>query len=276
MSTSERPPKPDTSDKSDKSGPAAARPDAPAAGRASGPPPLPSSVRPLRDAGKISAAHAVGQAGAAPAARGGVGVSGAAAKKVFVPRPAAPRALGGLLQKSAQLSEAVLLEALADQEELRRGGGATTEGTRLGELLVKRHAVTEEQVLQALGLQFDLPVALELKPETVEPDLAQRVPINFAKQHRLLLLRRQPEHAGCSWFDLLLKSELLAPDLQAMGPVLIQYQGWVQRLPPHDALHAIYEHGDVLARFAALLNDHVRFEERELFEAAQRLLYPEH
>lgn len=67
----------------------------------------------------------------------------------------------------------------------------------------------------------------------------------------LAVLRRQPEHAGCSWFDLLLKSELLAPDLQALGPVLMQYQGWVQRLPPHDALHAIYEHGDVLARFAA-------------------------
>lgn len=67
----------------------------------------------------------------------------------------------------------------------------------------------------------------------------------------LAVLRRQPEHAGCSWFELLLKSELLPLDMQALGAVLIQYQGWVQRLPPHDALHAIYEHGDVLARFAA-------------------------
>lgn len=33
---------------------------------------------------------------------------------------------------------------------------------------------------------------------------------------------------------------------------------------------------ETLARFAALLNDHVRFEERELFETAQQLLYPEH
>ncbi|WP_306555810.1 exodeoxyribonuclease V subunit beta [Acidovorax sp.] len=67
----------------------------------------------------------------------------------------------------------------------------------------------------------------------------------------LAVLRRQPEHAGCSWFDLLLKSELLALDLKALVPVLTQYQGWVSGLPPHDALHAIYEHGDVLARFAA-------------------------
>lgn len=67
----------------------------------------------------------------------------------------------------------------------------------------------------------------------------------------LAVLRRQPEHAGCSWFDLLLKSELLAPNLKALRPVLIQYQDWVSGLPPHDALHAIYEHGDVLACFAA-------------------------
>ncbi|MCZ8220277.1 MAG: UvrD-helicase domain-containing protein [Acidovorax sp.] len=67
----------------------------------------------------------------------------------------------------------------------------------------------------------------------------------------LAVLRRQSQHAGSSWFELLLKSELLPLDLQALGPVLLQYQAWVGSLPPHDALHAIYEHGDVLARFAA-------------------------
>ncbi|RYF26759.1 MAG: DNA helicase UvrD [Comamonadaceae bacterium] len=68
---------------------------------------------------------------------------------------------------------------------------------------------------------------------------------------QLALLRRQPEHAASSWFDLLQKSELLAPDLQALGPVLTQYRAWVSALPPHDALQSIYAHGDVLARFAA-------------------------
>ncbi len=67
----------------------------------------------------------------------------------------------------------------------------------------------------------------------------------------LAVLRRQPEHAGCSWFDLLQKEELLAPMLQGLGPILAQYRAWVDALPPHDALHAIYAHGDVLARFAA-------------------------
>ncbi|MBU0891023.1 MAG: UvrD-helicase domain-containing protein [Gammaproteobacteria bacterium] len=67
----------------------------------------------------------------------------------------------------------------------------------------------------------------------------------------LAALRRQTEHAGSSWFDLLQKSELLALDTQALGANLAQYKAWVDALPPHDALHAIYQHGDVLARFAA-------------------------
>jgi ATP-dependent helicase/nuclease subunit A len=39
--------------------------------------------------------------------------------------------------------------------------------------------------------------------------------------------------------------------LQALAANLAQYKAWVHTLPPHDALHAIYQHGDVLARFAA-------------------------
>jgi ATP-dependent helicase/nuclease subunit A len=39
--------------------------------------------------------------------------------------------------------------------------------------------------------------------------------------------------------------------LQALAANLAQYKAWVHSLPPHDALHAIYHHGDVLARFAA-------------------------
>lgn len=68
----------------------------------------------------------------------------------------------------------------------------------------------------------------------------------------LALLRRQPEHAGLSWFELLQRPELVgATPAAAAGPVLAQYKAWVDTLPPHDALHAIYAECDVLARFAA-------------------------
>jgi ATP-dependent helicase/nuclease subunit A len=67
----------------------------------------------------------------------------------------------------------------------------------------------------------------------------------------LALLRRQERHAHLSWFDLLQKQELLALDCSAIAADLALYKEWVDSLPPHDALQAIYEHGDVLARFAA-------------------------
>ncbi|MFN7858102.1 MAG: UvrD-helicase domain-containing protein, partial [Acidovorax sp.] len=67
----------------------------------------------------------------------------------------------------------------------------------------------------------------------------------------LAVLRRAPENAACSWFELLQKKELSDEYARAAGANLVQYKAWVDALPPHDALHAIYEHADVLARFAA-------------------------
>ena len=54
-----------------------------------------------------------------------------------------------------------------------------------------------------------------------------------------------------SWFDVLLNTELLAPEVIGLGATLSKYKALVDTLPPHDALQAIYEQGDVLARFAA-------------------------
>jgi len=54
-----------------------------------------------------------------------------------------------------------------------------------------------------------------------------------------------------SWFEVLQQSEQLAPATKGLAPVLMQYKGWLDSLPPHDALQAIYHHGDVLAKFAA-------------------------
>ena len=53
------------------------------------------------------------------------------------------------------------------------------------------------------------------------------------------------------WFYLLQKTELLTPDLCGLAAVLLKWKGWLDQLPPHDALQAIYTDGDVLARFAA-------------------------
>jgi ATP-dependent helicase/nuclease subunit A len=65
---------------------------------------------------------------------------------------------------------------------------------------------------------------------------------------QLALLQR--EH-GAPWYDLLQKEEMLTPELQGLGEMLTRWKGWLDSLPPHDALQGIYDDGDVLARFGA-------------------------
>ena len=62
------------------------------------------------------------------------------------------------------------------------------------------------------------------------------------------MLQRQ---LNLPWYELLQKTELLTPDLQGLAAVFTRWKGWLDALPPHDALQGIYDDGDVLARFAA-------------------------
>ncbi len=94
---------------------------------------------------------------------------------------------------------------------------------------------------------------------------------------------RRPVAATATWFDVLTqfapsdvsvdrkpvsvigtKSEVvldrqsLPAHLRAIGVTLLRWREWLQRLPPHDAIDAIYHDGDVLARFAAAAPDALR------------------
>lgn len=90
------------------------------------------------------------------------------------------RPLGEILQHTAKLSATKVDEALAQQRE---------KGGRIGEILVGMKAVTEEQVLAALAVQLDLPFLRHIDSDRVPDELIQRVPINFAKNYRIVPLR---------------------------------------------------------------------------------------
>ncbi len=95
--------------------------------------------------------------------------------------PVHDRSLGQILLREGKISEANIADALRMQKE---------EGGRIGEILVRNHVLTEEEMLTALAWQLDLPILKELKPEECDPELALKVPINFAKQHRLMPIRK--------------------------------------------------------------------------------------
>lgn len=65
------------------------------------------------------------------------------------------------------------------------------------------------------------------------------------------LALRQRERGTVSWFALIQKDESLPPELIEAGVKLRKWQRLLMTLPPHDALDAIFNDGDLLAKFGA-------------------------
>jgi ATP-dependent helicase/nuclease subunit A len=70
-----------------------------------------------------------------------------------------------------------------------------------------------------------------------------------------VLRRNSSQSTATPWFALLQDAAQLPQALQGIGEVLRRWKGWLAELPPHDALQAIYDDGDVLARFGAAAPD---------------------
>jgi len=131
-----------------------------------------------------------------------------------------------------------------------------------------RLAVMQDE-LRALGIPAQQPEKRDLGQAPEVQDIVALLDALVSPAHDLSLARAlksplfnvsddelvhlallQREHK-LPWFDLLQKEELLSEELQGLRPVLIRWQGWLDTLPPHDALDAIFDDGDVLARCVA-------------------------
>src|SRR6059058_332151 len=109
------------------------------------------------------------------------GIADAPARKPF-PRSLAGLRIGEILLAHGAVTRERLDEALAAQ---------TARGGRLGEVLVSLKACSEEQVLKALAAQLELPYQMRVGTDEIAPDLVKQVPINFAKQARIMPLRHE-------------------------------------------------------------------------------------
>jgi general secretion pathway protein E len=88
--------------------------------------------------------------------------------------------LGRILGEKFNLLESKLEEALAYQRE---------KGGRLGEVLLHLRLLREEELLEGLAQQFDMPWVPQLDTTQVDHDLIKKVPIAFARRYRVLPLR---------------------------------------------------------------------------------------
>jgi general secretion pathway protein E len=90
------------------------------------------------------------------------------------------RPLGDILMRHFSLTQEKLDEALEVQRE---------KGGRLGEVLVGLKVVPEDAVVRALSMQLDIDCVDNISVDDVKPELIAKVPINFAKQAKMLPLR---------------------------------------------------------------------------------------
>jgi len=93
--------------------------------------------------------------------------------------------LGAILENKFGLAEAKLLEAINIQG---------TKGGRLGEILIRLRAITEDQLLQALAIQFELAWLPDLDVIQVDHEWVKKVPIHFARRYHVLPLKTED---GC-------------------------------------------------------------------------------
>jgi general secretion pathway protein E len=97
---------------------------------------------------------------------------------------APPERLGEILIRLAGVAPAQIERALAKQQE---------EGGLIGEVLVRMKVIDEGQLARALGVQFEMPYAPILpNADDLDAALIERLPIGFAKQHKVLPIGRDP------------------------------------------------------------------------------------
>ena len=122
--------------------------------------------------------------------------------------------------------------------------------------------------LRALGIAAQVGDKTELIACCEVQDIVALLDVLVSNQHDLSLARalksplfgvsddtllalalRQRAHK-LPWFGLLQQEWPPGSELHSVGATLLRWKAWLDLLPPHDALQAIYSDGDVLARFA--------------------------
>ncbi len=160
----------------------------------------------------------------------------------------------------------------------------------------RKRLVALEDELRLLGVPAQQPERIDLGEAPEVQDLVALLDALVSPAHDLSLARalrsplfsvpddalvalaygvRMARHDGQSptWFEWLQGGHAESlPALQGLAETLARWKRWVDRMPPHDALDAIFHDGDVLARYAqtapAALRESVLANLRALLGAA--------
>jgi hypothetical protein len=81
--------------------------------------------------------------------------------------------------------------SLTPEQLLRAEELSAQRGVRLEEVLVQQRFLSEEELLQAQGQQLGMPYWKELPESEFDVSLMAQIPLQFARQHKLVPIRKQ-------------------------------------------------------------------------------------
>jgi general secretion pathway protein E len=160
--------------------------------------------------------------------------------------------LGEVLLELGLTGEAEIEQALQTQR---------TRPSRLGELLVEARAITEQGLARALSVQLELDWVEQIDIESIDLNLLDNLPINWARSRKILPLQRQHGRVRIAMVDPLdtqaldQAARVLASEVEACV---------VSHLVLSDALNLAYDRHDRLkGAYGGLLDDRDKKKEVE-------------
>src|SRR5438552_1220741 len=103
-----------------------------------------------------------------------------------------PEAEGPVSMPRTSLTDILIGTTSLTPEQLTRAQALSTQkGVRLEEVLVQQRFLGEEELLQAQGQQLGMPYWKELPESEFDVSLMAQIPLQFARQHKLVPIRRQ-------------------------------------------------------------------------------------
>ncbi len=104
------------------------------------------------------------------------------------------KSLGEILLESTAITEEQLSEALKSQEmDLKH--------QKIGQILIKKEYLSEEEMLRSLAFQLSLPYYDRLPVNDIDPSLVENIPIQFCRDNQLLPIARDEFNVGVAVSD---------------------------------------------------------------------------
>jgi general secretion pathway protein E len=98
------------------------------------------------------------------------------------------------MSENLELGDILLRTTRLEPQDLERARNRQVESReRLSDILVEEGMLNADEVLAALARQLDLPLRTDLPMEDIDDEYARRIPISYAKQHRILPIGGDPE-----------------------------------------------------------------------------------